>query len=186
MPIDPAIPNEMSLDEIVALNLASIVEERDVSIAHLARSLGVSRAYVYDMLGRRPGRPQREFRWNEIVKLAGILGVLVFDLVLPGDGVMLDAGMYLTGLTATEVWDQPEERVAHLHVGALSRNEVALALFGFPDDLLSEDRLNLLRKDLQTSKVDRAQAIADEMDSLMQGIKELEEMAKRILEEVEQ
>lgn len=174
----------MSLDEIVALNLRGLIggQDRKVSVARVAEHLGVSRAQVYDMLRPRPGRSHREFKWSEIVKLARLFDVLVFDLVLPPEDVALNAGMWLIGLTAVEVWERPFETVSEIHVGALFRDEVALGLFGFPAGLLTRDTVAELGRLLRETKEERAKAVGGEMDELMRAMEELDMQAKKILE----
>jgi len=183
-PDDEGPLRELGLDEIVALNLAALIEEKRIPIAAVARHLGVSRAQVYDLLGRRSGRPQREFRWSEIVKLAGFLDVLVFDLVLPPEDVVLDGGMWLIRLTAADLWERPPDEVGELHVGALSRDEVALGLFGLGSGLLSRDKLDEVRRRVEETKRDRARAVEEEMESLGQAMKDLEELARNISEKL--
>jgi len=174
----------MSLDEIVAKNLDSLIEKRGETIANMARDLGVSRAQVYDMLKVRPGRPQREFKWSEIVRLASLLDVLVFDLVLPPEDVVLDAGQWVTRFQSADLWDMPDDETEHLHVGALTRAEVGLALFGLPGDYLSQESVKRMRRERELSKEQRSQAVAEELDTLMRGLEEIQERAKSLVEKL--
>jgi hypothetical protein len=181
----PESLSELTLDEIVAKNLGELIgtEDGKLPVTAVAERLGTSRAHIYDMLGPREGRPQREFRWHEIVKLAGVLGVLVFDLVLPPRDVVLNAGRWLTRFPDKELWDLPDEIVGDIQVGALTRNEMALALFGLPRT--DPEALEKLRTDLDRTKEERARAAQKEIDSLRRGIEELQEQARKIIEEME-
>ena len=71
----------MTLDQVVAANVKRIRKIRRLSIDALAHRLGVNRHVVYDFEGRRRDRPQRPFRWVELVGLCSALQVTLFELV---------------------------------------------------------------------------------------------------------
>lgn len=77
----------MNPDEIVAMNVAILLETLDWSQSKLADRMGVPRHVVRDML--RTDRPQRGFSWGEIIGLCAALGVNLSQLVLPPEGVVL-------------------------------------------------------------------------------------------------
>ena len=76
----------MSFDEVVAANVRRIREDQGLSVAKLAKKLGLGRHVVYDFERPRPGAAQRAFLWSEIVTLCTVLGVTIFELVLPPEG----------------------------------------------------------------------------------------------------
>lgn len=76
----------LRFDEVVAANVRRIREEQGLSVAELAKKLGLGRHVVYDFERPRQGAAQRAFLWSEIVTLCAVLDVTIFELVLPPEG----------------------------------------------------------------------------------------------------
>lgn len=164
---------QMSFDEVIADNVVRIMEEKGVPIARLAERLGVSRASFYDLIRARPGRPLREFRWNEVVRLAGALDVLVFDLVLPADDVRVTGARWKTGLLEKEMLDPrsiPKD-LDEIEIGALGAQDVSLALFGLPQ--VNRQTLDDLRRRLGETKMERTTSVEEEWRSLAERVESL-------------
>jgi transcriptional regulator with XRE-family HTH domain len=79
----------LTLDEIIASNVQRLRNTKGWTVTELARELGVSRLVVYDMEGSRDDRQQREFKWSDLVALCGALNTVLFELVLPQEGVFI-------------------------------------------------------------------------------------------------
>ena len=75
----------MTLDQVIASNVTRLRETKRWTMNDLADRLDVSRHDVLAYEGRRADRPQRPFRWSELVALCYVLKVTLFELVLPAD-----------------------------------------------------------------------------------------------------
>lgn len=114
----------MQLDEIIASNLRRIREERDLPKTQLAERLDMGRHRVQDFERPRRGNVH-SFKWSELVALCDALECSIFELVLPGEG---------------EVIDVPEWRgTGRLHEpGSVRREELAQVVFHAPYEVLEQ------------------------------------------------
>jgi len=100
----------MDIDRVVAHNLRRLREEKGVSVAELARDLGVGKHLIYDFERPRRGKEQRQFLWSEIVMLCRGLGVTIFELVLPASGEAMGIPGSMGGSQEFQQWWNPDER----------------------------------------------------------------------------
>ena len=134
----------MTLDQVIASNVTRLREARNWTVTALARELSVTRHDVLSYEGRRPDRPQRPFRWTELVELSYIFGARMYELVLPADSDMtVDiGGTALVSLPLEELafWLESLEDAPTDWAGRGPRSkELGLALFGAPGDKLLEE-----------------------------------------------
>jgi hypothetical protein len=132
------LPEEMTLDEIVAYNVLRKREERRLSVATLAGLLGVKPHVVYDMQTSQRGRPQRAFRWQELAALCGALHTNLIELVLPPEGVQVAGIDEMFGTIADSDYEYRVETEPALTVyqeGPTGRDGLSWLLFAQPGDL---------------------------------------------------
>ena len=158
--------NWRTLDEIIATNVRRIrKEEKEWSVTKLAAVLGVSRHHVYDLERPRPDRPQREFKWSDLVALCGAFETTLFDLVLPPEDVKVRDLKRFPGIISDEGDMRPLPPFR-----SVGRNGLSAHLFGVGDTLLSPEAL----KDF----ADRARVARANRDAVVQ------ELASQYINEV--
>ncbi len=136
-------PQPRTDDQIVARNIRRIREEKGLSVADLAKSIGVGKHRVYDYERPRAGAAQRQFLWSEIVLLCAGLDVTIFELVLPDEGdrtisKWLDDEVPLPSWFSDELRDsfRGDDRGVMMHI-----------LFGVRFEPQEVDQLIKMRKD---------------------------------------
>ena len=123
-----------TLDQVIASNVTRLREAKRWTMNDLADRLGVSRHDVLAYEGRRADRPQRPFRWTELVTLCYALEVTLYELVLPADS---DTEVHDPAFGSLEVVN-----FVSLALGWPRRNDLGFGLFGVPGDKLL-DTVNL-------------------------------------------
>lgn len=161
----------LSLDEIVARNVRFLRKDRDLSVRELAAKLGVSRSQVYDMERPRPGREQREVKWSELVALIDALGVTLFELVLPPEGVALARGEVILGILRSDA--TIEDELDADYVGEpLEGHDVSLALFGISEFATDPDVVAKFAANMREEKETRMAIMQEAMEVVLQRMDE--------------
>jgi len=80
-----------NFDEVVAYNVRRLRKDAGLSIGEFAERLEIGEHVARDYERPRKGQPQRAFGWTEIVHMCLVLDTTLFDLVLPPEGVEIDA-----------------------------------------------------------------------------------------------
>ena len=150
-------------DEVVAYNVKRLRLGSELSVAELAGQLGVKSHVVYDYEGTRKDKPQRPFRWQEIVNLCLVLNTTLFELVLPPEGA--ESFTYLPGLPA-EIVEKAGMPILAKGLVHDFRAEMGWWLFGLDGKKLDSKALEVVlsnkRKELdRRSEIIRG--ITDEM-----------------------
>ncbi len=156
---------ELTLDEVVSYNVRRL--SKGFSVTELARRLDVGRGRVYDMRRARPGKPQRQFLWTDLVALCAALDVTLFDLVLPpaefevvGEG----AGFLVGDWEEVVAWSPAKggaDVVIQKHVG---RDGAALRLFGVPKGIAPDpEKLSQLKETMKEEISRRVDQMEEEM-----------------------
>lgn len=131
----------MTFDEVVAHNVNRLRSDKRLPVAKLAEQLGVKPHVIYDFEGTRKEKPQRHFRWEEIVDLCYHLETNLFELVLPPQGVEIE------GIAKSEDWrvrKRTGEPVGSVGFEYDARTELGWILFGIPPEMLTPDKLGAL------------------------------------------
>ena len=161
---------QLTLDEIVAMNMSRLRRERNLTVSELARGLGISRPQVYDMERPRPGRSQREFRWRELVSLCRTLDTTLFELVLPPEGTLLDEGEEIIGILDRNA--SADDELDDFKAEPLDRYDMSLGVFGLPGDLTEADKLRQVLEKLRIEKQRRRRIFNEAFEYLFETLDE--------------
>ena len=156
--IDLEVRTTMELDQVIAGNVTRLREAQGWTMQDLADRLDVRRHDVLAYEGRKADRPQRSFRWPELVSLCYAFKVTLYELVLPAD-------------SHTEV---REPALLHFPVGEVAfgfgwprRAGLGLRLFGISGDVLLEE---VTLKRFETYVQEETERTAEEIDRVTAGI----------------
>ena len=160
----------MTLDEVIARNVTRLRKAKEWTMPTLARKLEVTRHDVLAYEGRRHDRPQRPFRWSELVELCYIFGVTLYELVLPADS---DSGVdvgetALGGLLARDV-----------AIGMPRREDLGLGLFGVSgDELFKQGVLKMFANAAREAGEKRAEILQAVNAGILEAMQVAREIAK--------
>jgi hypothetical protein len=182
-------------DEVVADNIRKLRDERDLSRVALARllsdSIGTdwSRWRIIDLEGARSAdQVPRPATWSEIIALAVVFDVTVFDLVLPNK----DAEVVIS--THREPFRLGEKNRSAMFLNNLSRESLAATLFRLPEKYLNVEYLKgnggsdlghiLSLYELQRDRKEAADTIKRTTEGIVEIISDLDADAIAELEEL--
>lgn len=156
-----------TFDQVVAENVRRLRDDEEWSMAELAERLGKKPHDVLAFEGQRNDRSQRPFRWTELVELAYVFRVPLFDLVLPDDA---ETEIYPEG---TALMRLPLGEVA---AGWPRRDDLGYRLFGIGGDLLwSKHARDTLANKVREAAEAREALLRDASDALREAAEKLTE-----------
>ena len=170
--------NTIGLDAVIGANVKRLRNRLGITASVLAHhlSLVLDRTYTRYTVADIEGRRERQVRWSELVALAYILNVPLWDLVLPDGDERVDAPIpdrVVGGDTPDWTYEEPYPELALMQLSTEGtvifeeeppgRQELAVLLFGIGDEHLESQALAQLRRDAQENEEKRVQRIAEKV-----------------------
>lgn len=165
-----------TLDQVVADNIKALrtADGRRWTATELAEKLSAVTGHEYTRftVADLEGRREREIRWSELVALALIFDVPLWDLVLPPESALVDMRLPTSGdaglLTSTgEVVDIETPNSVRINT---DRDDMARRLFGLDSETLTSRELRHLWDKRSGQATPDALAVANELLPLLRSM----------------